>query len=326
MPLRPRIDVGAVIRLSADSDSDREARLLSLTIAASSLRQYRSSVSVLRTYVTRLGAPVLTRELFIRFLDGLQRAGRGGVDTPLAILSALRFLQRTERLWLDAAGRCWAFDPTLDEFARGVAYNGKCSRRSVTGTITDDMFVSLVDFLQNTDGYARFVPPVAVAHAASLRISQVASLRCNCLLQDGNQACLIVLKDKRVRSTSQRGETHIKCISEDGARLIRALRADRADDDWLFHPREWQYKHLLAALKHAASMLRWPTELEWVFHSTRHGGATAVKKRIQEAALSAELQMSTAMTVRYTRSIVERVVRARAAAAPRKQKCTPPKR
>ncbi|CUF79472.1 Hypothetical protein, putative [Bodo saltans] len=297
MPKRPRIDARALVEATEDFDVTRDsAHLRHLRVAASTLHQYHANISALRAFLRELNALSLTKDMFIRYAEGLCRTGRAGVSTLRSQLSALRHFQRIDNLWVDESGHRWALDDDLDEITKGVAFNGKAIKSKPTGAITASMLASLVDLCQQDEMPQSMIDAFRLAWHGALRISQVSTLRADALVQDEDRFFLAVQKDKRVRASSAHGESHLKEISHEGAEIFRALAEQREPHDWLFDPKTWNYPKLLGMIKYASSKLCWPQNLEWVFHSTRHGGAAMLHARCET------LQMSRGTVQHYTKS------------------------
>jgi hypothetical protein len=275
MPKRARIDFAELAKATEvfdPSEAQRELRML--TVAESTIKQYRSAVAGVTRFATCIGQRNVSKDIFIRFAAGLQRTGRGGVDTLKQTLSAIRFLQHAEGLW--AQEGMWADDEDLDTIVAGVCYNGKHSRRSTTGAITREMLLSLTKrcALMKRES---LIPAYQIAHAANLRVKQTATLKTDALVEDEKGSFLIrVDKDKRVREKSRKkDERHLKDITPEGAAIFKRIVKNRpkakGDEVYLFDQREWKYTDLNSFLKESASALGWPSGLEWGFHSLRHG-------------------------------------------------------
>jgi hypothetical protein len=267
-------------------------------LAASTRRQYASNLSSVRRFLVALGEPSLTSDLFKKFLVALREVQRGG-ESPAQILSALRHFQKVDGLWTGEEGQCWADDPVFDEMVAGIRFCGKdAGVRKQTGAITAAMLKELKDFC-NLRRQEEMAAAYQIAFSASLRISQVACLRVNSLIENDGDHVLLVSKDKRVQATSRKGEWHYKSIAPDGVAEFRRVAKDRDGKEWLFNPKTWNYEGLLAMIHQASVELGWPQDLEWVFHSARHGGA--VEQRLQ-----ATLQMSKGTVQKYSKPNVAR--------------------
>jgi len=170
MPKRARINLEELVAATQTFDADAAKKELKLlTVAGSSLKQYRSAVRTVEKFAARIGEKTVSKDTFIRFAEGLRKTGRGGVDTVRQTLSAIRFLASAEGLW----GATWAEDDDLDDVVAGVCYNGKESRRTTTGAITKPMLDHLVARCKRM-GKAHFVPAFKIAFAANLRVRQAA--------------------------------------------------------------------------------------------------------------------------------------------------------
>ena len=201
MPKRARIDFDDLVDATASFDARiAKADLKLLTVAESTVKQYRSAANTVSKFAARLGEKKVTKDIFIRFAAGLQKTGRGGVDTLKQTLSAIRFLQNAEGLW----GEPWAEDSDLDDVVAGVCYNGKKSRRSTTGAITYQMLQMLIKRCVALKKHS-LVPAFKIAYAANLRVRQTATLKTDALVPSENDQWLIrVDKDKRVREKSKK--------------------------------------------------------------------------------------------------------------------------
>lgn len=317
MPRRPRIPVAAIVTRVRQSLLDenelaaRERAIKLKRITPLSLAQYRSKVSVLRSFIAELGEPVLTKRLFRQFLVSLDEEGRNGVDSPAQLLSALRFLQNSDNLWKEVDGTCWANDADLDDLVAGICYNGKVSKRSVSGAIDAKKLNELKAYAKKTD-QEHFINPLLIAYCAVLRWHQVAFLKTGALKIFDGKEMLEVEKDKRIRRESHRKcEVHDKRITKEGAELYRTIEGGRKQGLWLFDPKKWRYPDLLNFVKTAATELGWDTSLEWVIHSTRHGGAGDMIEIFRGEDNTVNLQMSSSMAKKYCQKNDERSKRAR---------------
>jgi integrase len=284
---------------------DEEVKKIRLkTIAASTLKQYRCLVRGLSKFLEELQEPSMNKNLFLLWVVSMDHIGRGGVDTPKQVLSALRKLQAIEGLW-DPEAKLWAFDPQLDEACKGLAYQGKDGNRRVArGAITRVMLEELITYCRSHNA-GRMVPAFQIAFGGGLRVKQVAHLKCDALIRDETKSFVCVLKDKRVRATAMRSENHVMEIDEQGARVFEALAYGREPAEFLFKPQDWKYPDLLRTLHEAGVALRWPADLNWVFHSLRHGQA------VDTARESHRMRMTPKTLRRYKKENTVRVKKAR---------------
>lgn len=308
---RPRLDIAAMAEIAkkmTEEDTAAAARELQhKAIADTSIKQYRSAMNTLNRFVTQMKQERLTKSLFIQFLQGLLETRRGGTNTPAQILSAVRHFQTIDRTWLLPGEPIWSLDEDLTVMTVGLGYLGKKKKEGpVTGAMTDAMLKQLCEYCEEksteADDLKKLIPAYIIAHSAALRVSQVATLKTNCLIEDDGAFFLVVQKDKRVRASSRKGEVHLKSITRKGGLFVKELTRGRTEkDEYLFDPKDWKYKKLLETLQQAAVDLKWPSDLTWCFHSTRHGGSGTIAKKITEKAISQTLQMSSNMVRKYTK-------------------------
>ena len=301
MPQRPRVDMQAAAAFATrESMLETRMKLLGATISDNTLKQYQSGRRKMQEFLDSFTPPrpTLTKELFFLLLGSMMEQGHAGTSTGEGYLYAVQFFQRYEGLW-----GTWATDDDAIAAAVGLRYAGKAERPE-TGSITRPMLEDLVAWTTKHHPEFPSMPRAnRILWGAALRVKQGAYLKIGDIIQEEDEDQeLMVRKDKRVRRTSRRGEVHFKPISPETAMWIaqqeeHRMKAGAKHGDWLFDPKEWQYRHLLATLKEASVALKWPAGVEWVTHSHRHGGT----KKIQKEVLNQATVMSTGTRRHYTK-------------------------
>ena len=189
-----------------------------------------------------------------------------------------------------------------------MSYSGKNSRRSTTGAITRLMLDDLV-IRCATLGKEKLIPAYQIAFAGNLRLRQTATLKTDALIPNDKKGTWLIKidKDKRVNSKgSKKTERHMKDFSPEGAKVFQQLVVGRqkSSDVFLFNPADWKYKDLNIFLDSSAIALGWPGELEWSFHSLRHG--QVADQVSTEAKVCHRTQMSSSNMKRYGLSNAKR--------------------
>ena len=305
MPARPHVSMSLAAKFANEENIlETRMKLMGASVSAGTLKQYQSGKSRMQAFLAEFVPPRkdLTKDMFIMLLGSMMEQGHAGTSTGEGYLYAIQFYQRFAGLW-----GSWATDEDVVAAARGLRYAGKADRKE-TGSITRPMLDALAKWTASAHPEFPSMPRChKIMWGAALRVKQGAFLRIGDTIEDIDEdeetsKELTVRKDKRVQQGSRRGQVHFKPINVETALWIGEQEEARfaqgaKHGDWLFLPSEWRYKDLLAVIKEASISLKWPTDIEWVTHSHRHGGTA----KIQAEALNQATVMSSGTRRHYTK-------------------------
>ena len=171
-PLIPSSKIAEMTQLITSQEATR--MLHDMSIAPSTLRNYRSKVTLLAEFILSAKQPRLTKQLFVQYLAALtQLQARHHSDYAKHLRCALLHYQMSRRLWLLPDEQPWANDPDILRACLGYRYQAKAGA-PIRGQITKDMYQQLINFVRSRSPI--LVYPITVLYGTGLRIGALTKI------------------------------------------------------------------------------------------------------------------------------------------------------
>jgi len=286
--LRRKRDREAAVAVVA---AEHRARLSHMAIQESTLIEYTRCIVAMEDELDEFSFDFVSLDLFIIFIGSLERSG-ASFSTASKYQAALLHFQQGCNYGLLPGQAPWASrsNPVIKRIFDGYAYkSGAAPSRdiSLTGPITLERFHELADWVKRrtpTDQKdLSLLEGLRIIILAALRQIEVRTAKCK--HYNPQTRMLTIVADKRdTAQTALGGHQPIRkkwiCMQEAHA-WFEHRKGTARDEDYLFDPSRYKVRALADLIKRASIALKWPPELRWSIHGTRHGGDQEIARAIE---------------------------------------------